>query len=113
APRPRSAAPASPLIAPLKLGDAQLAHRIAVSPMTRLRMEPGTDLPRDLNGLYYEQRSSQGGLVITECFAISADSGGYVRAPTMSTDAQAAAWLPVVKRVHDAGGVFYAQLFHA
>lgn len=41
------------------------------------------------------------------------DGRGYVRAPGAATDAQAAAWQPVTQRVHNKGGVFFMQLFHA
>lgn len=52
---------ASSLIAPLKVGAQQLAHRISMSAMTRLRMSPGTELPNDLVAQYYEQRASKVG----------------------------------------------------
>lgn len=52
--------------------------------MTRLRMEPGTERPRELNELYYEQRASKGGLLVTEGIQPdSVTSRGYVRAPVM------------------------------
>jgi hypothetical protein len=43
------------------------------------RCAPGTEAPRDLNKLYYQQRSSPGGLIVTECSHISAAGRGYVR----------------------------------
>ncbi|KAG2449680.1 hypothetical protein HYH02_005209 [Chlamydomonas schloesseri] len=103
----------SPLMAPLKAGASQLAHRITMSAMTRLRMSPGTELPNDLVAKYYEQRASKGGLLVTECAYVRPDGRGYVRAPGFATEDQAAAWKPVVDRVHGKGGVLYAQLFHA
>ncbi|GLC38568.1 hypothetical protein PLESTM_000748500 [Pleodorina starrii] len=103
----------SPLITPVKVGDLQLSHRIAMSPMTRLRMTPGTELPNDLVATHYEQRASEGGLIITECAYVVPEGRGYVRAPGMVTDEQATAWRPVVERVHARGGAMYMQLFHA
>ncbi|EFJ45200.1 hypothetical protein VOLCADRAFT_106009 [Volvox carteri f. nagariensis] len=103
----------SPLWTPVKIGEVQLSHRIAMSPMTRLRMTPGSELPNDLVATYYEQRASKGGLIITECAYVVPEGRGYVRAPGMATDPQAAAWRPVVERVHAKGGHIYMQLFHA
>ncbi|KXZ54249.1 hypothetical protein GPECTOR_5g34 [Gonium pectorale] len=103
----------SPLISSVTLGNVQLAHRVAMSAMTRLRMSPKTELPNDLVKLYYGQRASKGGLVISECAYVQPDGRGYVRAPGLATDEQAAAWRPVTDEVHSRGGVFFAQLFHA
>ncbi|GLI66864.1 hypothetical protein VaNZ11_010851 [Volvox africanus] len=103
----------SPLMSPVTVGDRQLLHRIVMSPMTRLRMSPGTELPNDLVATYYEQRASKGGLLITECAYVVPEGRGYVRAPGMATDEQAASWRPVVDRVHSKGGLVYMQLFHA
>jgi N-ethylmaleimide reductase len=67
------------LLDSLKLGKMELAHRIVLSPMTRLRCAPGTEAPRELNAEYYSQRTSQGGLMISECAHITPSGRGYVR----------------------------------
>lgn len=80
APRPLH----SPLVAPVSVGRMQLAHRIVLPALTRLRMEPGSEKPRDLNALYYEQRTSRGGLLVSEGIHIdSVTARGFVRAPVL------------------------------
>jgi 2,4-dienoyl-CoA reductase-like NADH-dependent reductase (Old Yellow Enzyme family) len=54
------------LLSPLQAGDMHLKHRVVMSAMTRLRNDPITEAPRDLNVLYYSQRTSDGGLLISE-----------------------------------------------
>ncbi len=50
---------ASPLISHVKVGDITLAHRVVMSPLTRLRNSPGTEAPNDLVVQYYKQRASK------------------------------------------------------
>eukprot|EP00195_Chlamydomonas_chlamydogama_P001227 CAMPEP_0202922876 /NCGR_PEP_ID=MMETSP1392-20130828/78154_1 /ASSEMBLY_ACC=CAM_ASM_000868 /TAXON_ID=225041 /ORGANISM="Chlamydomonas chlamydogama, Strain SAG 11-48b" /LENGTH=357 /DNA_ID=CAMNT_0049616529 /DNA_START=311 /DNA_END=1384 /DNA_ORIENTATION=- len=84
-----------------------------MSAMTRLRMSPGSEAPRELNSLYYEQRASAGGLLVSECIYSDPTGRGYVRAPGLHTQEQLSGWKQVVDRVHAKGGYLYAQLFHA
>ena len=67
------------LLDAIKVGNMGLAHRVVLSPMTRLRMAPGTEAPREMTAEYYGQRSSQGGLLVGECTHISPSGRGYVR----------------------------------
>ena len=50
----------STLFSPLKIGPYQLAHRVVMAPLTRMRSDPG-DIPSDLMVEYYSQRASKGG----------------------------------------------------
>lgn len=102
----------SPLITPVHVGQMNLKHRVVMSPMTRLRNAPGTELPREINQTYYEERASDGGLVITECLHVSKDCRGYVRSSGLFTNEQVAAWAKVAETVHGKGGYVYAQVFH-
>lgn len=61
-----SQASTDPLFTPWKVGNLQLKHRIVMAPLTRNRATPSTAAPNDLIGEYYEQRASDGGLLITE-----------------------------------------------
>ena len=62
---------AQSLFEPLRLGAVELAHRVVMAPLTRLRsLQPG-DIPHALNAEYYGQRASEGGLIITEATDIS------------------------------------------
>lgn len=108
-----SAAKPQPLIAPTAVGAITLQHKVVHSPMTRTRMSAGSELPNDHVKIYYEQRATPGGLLITECAYVSPSGRGYVRAPGMATAEQAQAWRGVVDAVHAKGGYIYAQLFHA
>ncbi len=56
----------SPLATPAKLGDQQLSSRVVMSALTRTRNEPGSEAPRDINTLYYTQRTAPGALIISE-----------------------------------------------
>jgi len=60
---------------------------------------------------YYRQRASAG-LIISEATNISRQGRGYAFTPGIYTDAQLAAWKPVAKAVHDAGGRMVLQLWH-
>jgi N-ethylmaleimide reductase len=74
-----NAAAGQPLIAPTSSGTLSLEHKIVLSPLTRCRMTAGTDAPNDLVAQYYSQRSSQGGLIISECAYVSQAARGYIR----------------------------------
>jgi len=100
------------LASPLALQGMRLDHRVVMSAMTRLRNDPISESPRELNALYYEQRTSSGGLIITECTHISRKGRGYVRAPGLYTKEQIDGWKLVTSRVHQMGGRIICQLFH-
>ena len=91
--------------------------------MTRCRANPNNLAPTSSMVEYYRQRSSQGGLLITEAIHISAEAtpiwtiyqrvqeqGGYVTG--IWTEAQTSAWQTVVEAVHKAGGKISCQLLH-
>jgi NADPH2 dehydrogenase len=55
----------SNLFQPIKVGNIVLKHRVAMAPLTRFRADDA-HVPTDLAKTYYEQRTSDGGLIITE-----------------------------------------------
>lgn len=55
-----------PLFTPWSIGPIELKHRIILAPLTRIRADIDDLSPNDLIGEYYEQRASDGGLIITE-----------------------------------------------
>lgn len=55
-----------PLFTPWAIGPIELKHRIVLAPLTRIRADIDSLAPVDLMGEYYEQRASDGGLIITE-----------------------------------------------
>jgi N-ethylmaleimide reductase len=62
-------------------------------------------------GDYYAQRATAG-LIITEATGISRQGLGWFQAPGIWTEAQVAAWQPIVAGVHAQGGKIFTQLWH-
>ncbi len=101
---------ASPILQPAKIGDLQLSNRIVMAPLTRSRSnEDG--IPPDFAADYYAQRADAG-LIITEATNISRQARGYAMTPGIWSDAQVAAWRPIVDAVHRRGGTIFLQLWH-
>ncbi len=101
------------LFTPVQIGPITLKHRVVMPPMSRLRAQPGTGIPSDLQREYYTQRASDGGLIITEATAIAASARGYYHAPGLYADEQVAGWKRITDAVHAKGAYFFTQLWHA
>jgi len=106
---PTPAAP--PLLTPYKMGAFNLAHRMVLAPMTRCRAYSNVPQPAHMS-LYYCQRATPGGLLISEACAVSEAARGYPDVPGLWTDQQVEAWKPIVDAVHARGAVFFAQIWH-
>lgn len=102
---------AKALFTPLKLGNKTLQHRVVLAPLTRFRNSPEA-VPTDLVKEYYQQRASEGGLLITEATLITRLAGGYPRAPGIWNKEQIEAWKKVTDAVHEKKGLIYCQLWH-
>ncbi|KAK2770527.1 hypothetical protein FQN53_005499 [Emmonsiellopsis sp. PD_33] len=116
----------SKLFQPWKIGNGkiELKHRVVLAPLTRNR---GTPLqaestpenpnriwvPNDLMVEYYTQRTTEGGLLISEGVAPSLESNGMPGVPGMFIPEQVAGWKKIVEAVHAKGGYIYCQLWHA
>jgi N-ethylmaleimide reductase len=100
------------LFAPVKIGPYQLAHRVVMAPLTRMRAEKPSLAPRPLNAEYYSQRATPGGLIIAEASPVVATGFGNPGVPGIYTDAQIAGWRKIVDAVHAKGGVIFLQLWH-
>ena len=103
----------SKMFTPFMLGTIPLQHRVVMAPLTRLRSEQPCDIPGDLMARYYGQRSSAGGLIITESAEITPDASAYEGAPGIYTDAQVAGWRKVTEAIHRKGGFVFLQLWHS
>ncbi|KAI5070307.1 hypothetical protein GOP47_0014650 [Adiantum capillus-veneris] len=101
------------LLTPATCGALLLKHRVVMSAMTRLRNDPITEAPREMNRIYYEQRASEGGLIISEGTAPAAEGRGYIRAPGVFSDVHIEGWKLVNDSVHAKGGYIFCQLMHA
>jgi len=100
------------LFSPLQVGELHLAHRVILAPLTRMRSTQPGDIPNPLNAEYYSQRSSKGGLLITEATHISRQGKGYPAAPGIHSAEQVEGWKLVTNAVHAKGGFIFLQLWH-
>ena len=111
------------LFTPYNTGILDLAHRIVLAPMTRIRATEETLAPNALTTEYYRQRATPGGLLITEATHISPEAtpvwtiypavreyGGHV--PGIWTEEQMLGWQAIVQAVHAKGGQISCQLLH-
>lgn len=101
------------LFTPTALGALRLKHRVIMAPLTRSRSVQPNSVPGDLMREYYEQRASDGGLIITEATNISLTSRGWLGAPGLYSDQQVEGWKKIVSAVHAKGGHMFAQLWHS
>ncbi|KAL8538769.1 hypothetical protein ACS0TY_000687 [Phlomoides rotata] len=99
-----------PLLTPYKMGNFDLSHRVVLAPMTRLRSYNSIAQPHA--ALYYSQRTTKGGFLISEPSGISDTAQGYPNTPGIWTRQHIEAWKPIVKAVHDKGGIFFCQIWH-
>nr|GEY39558.1 putative 12-oxophytodienoate reductase 11 [Tanacetum cinerariifolium] len=103
-------APTIPLLTPHKMGNFNLSHRVVLAPLTRNRSYGNVPQPHAI--LYYSQRATEGGLLITEATGISNTAQGYPETPGIWTKEHVEAWKPVVNAVHEKGGIFFCQIWH-
>ncbi|WP_050478324.1 alkene reductase [Herbaspirillum rhizosphaerae] len=96
----------------VNVGPYEIAHRVVLAPLTRMRAEAGA-IPGPLMAEYYAQRTSAGGLLIGEATIAAANGNGYLGAPGLYDDSQIAGWKLVTDAVHAKGGRIFLQLYHA
>ncbi|KAF7376948.1 FMN-linked oxidoreductase [Mycena sanguinolenta] len=119
------------LFTPIQIGDIQLRHRIVLAPLTRLRVDPSTNVIFPIVKEYYAQRASTPGtLIISEGTVVAQKAGAYTppahdtldtsglslgsshaASPGIWSDEQIAAWREVTDVVHGRGSFIYCQLF--
>ncbi|HEY3256950.1 MAG TPA: alkene reductase [Polyangiaceae bacterium] len=97
---------------PLQLGQLSLKHRVVMAPLTRSRSLQPNSVPGELMKTYYEQRASDGGLIIGEATNISISSRGWLGSPGLYSDEQVQGWKAIVDAVQRKGGHMFAQLWH-
>uniref|UniRef100_A0A0E0DER6 NADH:flavin oxidoreductase/NADH oxidase N-terminal domain-containing protein n=1 Tax=Oryza meridionalis TaxID=40149 RepID=A0A0E0DER6_9ORYZ len=100
----------APLLTPYKMGRFDLSHRVVLAPLTRQRSYGNVPQPHAI--LYYQQRTTKGGLLIAEATGISDTAQGYKDTPGIWTKEQVEAWKPIVDGVHAKGGIFFCQIWH-
>lgn len=99
------------LFSPLRVGRYELAHRVVMPPLTRMRAGAG-NVPSEFAVEYYGQRATPGGLVIAEATQVGPTAQGYPNTPGIHTDEQVEGWRRVTEAVHAQGGVIFLQLWH-
>ncbi|KAG8913487.1 hypothetical protein FRC00_002311 [Tulasnella sp. 408] len=99
-----------PLFQPLKIGNAELSHRIVLAPLSRFRAD-STHVHREIAQEYYGQRVTKGGFIISEATFVSEELVGLRHAPGIYSDEQIAAWKTIVSQIHDQGGYIFLQLW--
>ncbi|KAF2737055.1 12-oxophytodienoate reductase [Polyplosphaeria fusca] len=116
---------ASKIFTPLKIanGNIELKHRIVLAPMTRNRgvpLEENTTeninriwYPDELVAEYYAQRTTKGGLLISEGIAPNLEGNSMPGVPGLFHPSHLQGWKKVTSAVHAKGGFIYAQLWHA
>ncbi|CAI0381674.1 unnamed protein product [Linum tenue] len=103
-----------PLLTPYKMGNFSLSHRVVLAPLTRMRSYGHIAQPHAV--LFYSQRTSPGGLLISEATGVSDTSIGtyrYPNVPGIWTKEQIEGWKPIVNAVHEKGGIFFCQIWHS
>jgi N-ethylmaleimide reductase len=98
------------LFSPVTLGDIELANRVVMAPLTRMRAG-ASGIPNDLMVEHYAQRAGIG-LIITEGTYPRFESQAFVGQPGIVTDEQAAGWARVADAVHARGGTIVMQVMH-
>jgi N-ethylmaleimide reductase len=98
------------LFSPVTLGDLELANRVVMAPLTRMRAG-ASGIPNDLVVEHYAQRAGIG-LIITEGTYPNHESQAFVGQPGIVTDEQVAGWRRVAEAVHARGGRIVLQVMH-
>ncbi|XP_024011921.1 12-oxophytodienoate reductase 1 [Eutrema salsugineum] len=99
-----------PLLTPYKMGRFNLSHRVVLAPLTRQRSYGNVPQPHAV--LYYSQRATPGGFLITEATGVSDTAQGYQDTPGIWTKEHVEAWKPIVDAVHAKGGIIFCQIWH-
>lgn len=99
------------LFQPLTMGALEAKNRIFMAPLTRGRAADPMFVPNEMMATYYRQRAGAG-MILTEATGISVEGLGWPSAPGIWSDEQTEAWKPIVKGVHDEGGMIVMQLWH-
>ncbi|GKC11712.1 putative 12-oxophytodienoate reductase 11, partial [Tanacetum coccineum] len=84
---------------------------VVLAPLSRLRSYDFTAQPHAI--LYYKQRTTKGGLLISEASGIYETAKGLPNTSGIWKKEHVEAWRPIVDGVHENGGVFFCQLWHS
>ncbi|GAA3204685.1 tRNA-dihydrouridine synthase [Nonomuraea roseoviolacea] len=103
-----------PALLSTRIGDIDLANRLAVAPMTRVSAAPDGTPTAEMADYYARFADGGFGLLITEgTYTDAVYSQGYLNQPGIVTEQHVAAWREITGRVHQAGVPIVLQLMHA
>ncbi|KAJ3731227.1 NADH:flavin oxidoreductase/NADH oxidase [Lentinula guzmanii] len=100
----------SNLFSPLRVGNMQLHHRVAMAPVTRLRTTNTSSLLPIVKEYYSQRASTPGTFIISEGTLTGPRATGFPGAPGVWSDEQISAWKEVVEAVHAKGSYIYLQI---
>jgi N-ethylmaleimide reductase len=100
------------LFSSLQISPYQLDHRLVMAPLTRMRAQKSSFVPRLLNTEHYRQRATPGGLIIAEASPVMPTGRGNPGTPGIYSEEQVKGWRDVVDAVHAEGGLIFLQLWH-
>lgn len=98
------------LFEPIMIGEIELANRIVMAPLTRMRAN-SQRVPGGLMLEYYVQRASAG-LIFTEAISVTRQGVGYPNTPGIWSVEQKEGWSKITAAVHQSGGKIISQLWH-
>ncbi len=98
---------------PGKIGNLELKNRLIVSAMSSHMGNPDGTPNEAVNSYLVRKVEGGWGLIFTEDLGVTQDAGSDPVVGSLWNDAQIPAWTETVRRVHEAGGLIGAQLYHA
>lgn len=101
----------SRLFKPIKIGNSELQHRIALAPLTRYRNDDDNVALPLMQKYYADRASTPGTLVITEATGVAHIEEGEHHLPGFVSDKQVEAWKKVIDAVHANGSVYFQQIW--
>lgn len=99
------------LATPFSLPAHALSHRIVLAPMTRMRAADNGVPDTGLMAEYYAQRTTKGGLMISEGVVVGPRGKAFPNTPGLWGEEQVEAWRGITRTVRDQGSVFFAQIW--
>lgn len=98
------------LFSPVALGSAELANRLVMAPLTRIRSDE-RGVPTDAVVEYYRQRASLG-LIVTEGTWPVGEGRTWIGQPGIEGPEHVEGWRRVTEAVHAEGGTIVMQIMH-
>jgi len=101
------------VFSPIKIGTVEIPNRLVVPAMVMNYCNvDGTATERYI--AYHEAKARGGwGLIITEDYAVDPKGKGFPNIPGLWDDSQIEGHAELTRRIHDIGGIIFAQIYHA